>query len=118
MSAIAKTNLGNSDKYKELLLSKRKELINRLSKRRSQVAIEQEVDDEGAVALQSVIRDFTMTNLEREIRTLGEVELCLRLLNNGQYGKCGSCGTEIPAARLRALPWTRICIVCAGGGVK
>jgi RNA polymerase-binding transcription factor DksA len=69
-------------------------------------------------ALQDVIKELAATNMEREIRTLSEVELSLRLLESGQYGMCGSCGDEIPMARLQALPWTRICVVCAGGGIK
>ena len=106
------------ENFKEILLGKRDELIQQLTRRRSQVAIENDVDDEGAVALRNVSRDLTMANMEREVRTLAEVELSLRLLESGQYGLCGSCGDEIPAARLKALPWTRICITCAGGGVK
>jgi RNA polymerase-binding transcription factor DksA len=39
-------------------------------------------------------------------------------LKNGQYGRCGSCGVEIPAARLQAIPWTHVCVNCAGGGLK
>lgn len=31
----------------------------------------------------------------------------------GAYGVCIGCGGRIPAARLRALPHTRRCVVCA-----
>jgi DnaK suppressor protein len=108
----------NQETYRKLLLEKREELIKRLYERRSQIALEREPDDEGAFALQDVIKELAATNMEREIRTLTEVELSLRLLESGQYGLCGSCGDEIPAARLQALPWTRICVACAGGGIK
>jgi DnaK suppressor protein len=93
-------------------------LIKRLYERRSQIAVDRAPDDEGAFALQDVIKELAATNMEREIRTLTEVELSLRLLESGQYGLCGSCGDEIPTARLQALPWTRICVACAGGGIK
>jgi DnaK suppressor protein len=108
----------NLEMYRKLLLEKREELIKRLYERRSQIAVEREPDDEGAFALQDVIKELSATNMEREIRTLSEVELSLRLLESGQYGMCGSCGDEIPTARLQALPWTRICVVCAGGAIK
>jgi DnaK suppressor protein len=108
----------NLETYRKLLLEKREELIKRLYERRSQSAVEREPDDEGAFALQDVIKELSATNMEREIRTLSEVELSLRLLESGQYGICGSCGDEIPTARLQALPWTRICVVCAGGAIK
>jgi DnaK suppressor protein len=108
----------NQEMYRKLLLEKREELIKRLYERRSQIAVDRAPDDEGAFALQDVIKELAATNLEREIRTLTEVELSLRLLESGQYGLCGSCGDEIPTARLQALPWTRICVACAGGAIK
>jgi RNA polymerase-binding transcription factor len=108
----------NQEMYRKLLLEKREELISRLYERRSQIVADREPDDEGAFALQDVIKDLALTNMEREIHTLSEVELSLRLLESGQYGLCGSCGDQIPTARLQALPWTRICVVCAGGGIS
>jgi DnaK suppressor protein len=108
----------NQEMYRKLLLEKREELIKRLYERRSQIAVDRAPDDERAFALQDVIKELAATNLEREIRTLTEVELSLRLLESGQYGLCGSCGDEIPTARLQALPWTRICVACAGGAIK
>lgn len=106
----------NQEMYRKLLLEKREELIKRLHERRSQIAVDSAPDDE-AFALQDVIKELAATNMEREIRTLTEVELSLRLLQSGQYGLCGSCGDEIPTVRLQALPWTRICVACAGGGI-
>ncbi len=118
MLATTRKKKVNLEVYRRLLLQKREELISRLYERRSQIALEHETDDEGAFALQNVIKDLAVTNMEREIRTLREVELSLRLLEGGQYGMCGSCGEGIPMARLQALPWTRICVACAGGGIN
>jgi RNA polymerase-binding protein DksA len=118
MQASMRKKKVNSETYRKLLVEKREELISRLYERRSQIAVEREPDDDGAFALQDVIKDLALTNMEREIRTLSEVELSLRLMESGQYGMCGSCGDEIPTGRLQALPWTRICVVCAGGGIK
>jgi DnaK suppressor protein len=118
MQAPTRKKKVNPETYRKLLMEKREELIGRLYERRSQIAGEREPDDEGAFALQDVIKDLALTNMEREIRTLTEVELSLRLMESGQYGLCGSCGDEIPTARLQALPWTRICVACAGGGIK
>jgi DnaK suppressor protein len=118
MQAPTRKKKVNPEMYRKLLMEKREELISRLYERRSQIAVDREPDDEGAFALQDVIKDLALTNMEREIRTLSEVELSLRLMESGQYGTCGSCGDEIPTARLQALPWTRICVVCAGGGIN
>lgn len=85
--------------------------------RRSCYSGNREPDDEGAQALHSVTNDLAMANMEREVRTLAEIELSLRRIEAGEYGICGSCEERIPEARLRALPWTRLCVHCAGGGV-
>jgi RNA polymerase-binding transcription factor DksA len=44
---------------------------------------------------------------------LHEVKLALNKLENGTYGKCATCGHEIAAARLEALPFATECIGCA-----
>jgi RNA polymerase-binding transcription factor DksA len=31
----------------------------------------------------------------------------------GTYGTCERCGRAIGLGRLRALPWTRVCLACA-----
>jgi RNA polymerase-binding transcription factor DksA len=36
----------------------------------------------------------------------------------GEYGICASCGGPIGDERLAALPATRTCIACAGGGTS
>jgi len=118
MRIAPRRKVGNLETYKSLLVKEQAELVKRLYERRSQVASEHDVDDEAAHALESTLNDFTIGNMEREIRTLAEVELSLRLLDNGQYGWCGGCGCEIPVARLQALPWTRTCVNCAGGGIN
>jgi RNA polymerase-binding transcription factor DksA len=60
--------------------------------------------------------DFTEGELElRDLRAelahedsaLAEVEAALRRIREGRYGICEDTGARIPAARLRALPWTR-----------
>ena len=33
-------------------------------------------------------------------------------MDKGTYGVCRDCGDPIAAARLQAIPWTRVCIGC------
>ncbi len=105
----------NFDDFQELLTAKREELVKRLRDRRAQISADHEGEDEGDLALESVIKDLALANMELEIRMLAEVDLALRLLQSGAYGQCGSCGIEIPRNRLLAIPWTRVCVACAGG---
>jgi DnaK suppressor protein len=107
-----------TSQFRSLLEQQRDELIRRLYERRAEVHGDTDPDDEAAVTVQSVVKELALANMEREIRTLAEVELSLRRLATGEYGTCGGCGQQIPEARLRALPWTRLCVECAGGGIQ
>src|SRR3954451_2334876 len=40
------------------------------------------------------------------------VEDAIHRLEQGTYGVCTDCENEIAAARLEAVPWTRVCIDC------
>jgi RNA polymerase-binding transcription factor DksA len=45
---------------------------------------------------------------------LVDVEHALEKIGAGAYGSCESCQSEIPTARLEAMPAARFCITCAG----
>lgn len=47
---------------------------------------------------------------ENTEHNLEEVETALERIQTEQYGKCLECGTDIPYARLEAIPWTAYCI--------
>jgi DnaK suppressor protein len=34
-------------------------------------------------------------------------------MQEGSYGICRECGKPIDEARLKAIPWSRLCISCA-----
>lgn len=100
-----------------LLVAKRDELANRIEQRRQDIVVDREPDDEVGLALRNSSSGKAIANIEREVRMLSEIELALCLMDKGEYGICAVCGEAIPALRLRAIPWTRRCIDCAGGGV-
>jgi DnaK suppressor protein len=107
-----------SPKYKALekkLLSEQQELGQRIQSRLAEVSVEREPDDEVAQATYSVYRDMSAATLERERKTLEEIEGALKRMSKGEYGVCESCEGPISEARLRALPWARLCITCASG---
>jgi RNA polymerase-binding transcription factor DksA len=101
-----------------VLLAKREELIDRIYAHRSEITSVPTENSQAEVALHAVVRDLTYVSMENEIRTLAEVELSLHRLETGEYGLCGSCGESISTARLQAIPWTRVCLICAGGGIR
>ena len=44
---------------------------------------------------------------------LDEVEAAMRRLDQGVYGRCETCGEEIPASQLRTSPTARRCPTCS-----
>jgi DnaK suppressor protein len=49
---------------------------------------------------------------ERRKEIQGQIEEAVRLLFEGQYGRCVDCRMAIPLARLRALPFAIRCLTC------
>ena len=46
------------------------------------------------------------------VETLHEVDAALERIDKGTYGRCESCGDEIPAERMDARPVARLCLRC------
>jgi DnaK suppressor protein len=63
-------------------------------------------------ALDSVQDEISSQLAEVESRELARIEVALERMREGQYGVCEGCGTNIPLARLNALPYATLCIKC------
>lgn len=50
--------------------------------------------------------------VDRRARELKEVNRALEEIAAGRYGICRDCGGEIPAARLRVVPFATRCVSC------
>ena len=61
------------------------------------------------VASQVETDELLRRRLERRLSELDRVN---HRLEQGSYGLCESCGAEIPAERLLALPDTTMCVPC------
>ena len=49
---------------------------------------------------------------QTDAKILQAIEEALYRMEKGTYGVCRDCGDLIAAARLEAIPWTRVCISC------
>jgi DnaK suppressor protein len=47
-----------------------------------------------------------------------EIDDALRKIDRKSYGGCERCHQAIPKARLRALPFARLCVACKSGGLS
>ena len=91
-------------------LELRKTVTNRQQDGRNQGEdIAQDIADRAA---SSYNKEFLFTQSTNERQMLGMVDSALARIREGTYGECISCGNEINAKRLEAVPWTRYCIEC------
>ncbi len=49
---------------------------------------------------------------QTDAKILQAIEEALSRIDKGTYGTCRDCGEPISPARLKAIPWTRVCIAC------
>jgi DnaK suppressor protein len=49
---------------------------------------------------------------QTDAKILQAIEEALVRMDKGTYGICRDCGEPVAAARLEAIPWTRVCITC------
>lgn len=63
---------------------------------------------------EAVERLATTASARSIARSLEEVDHALTRLAEGGYGRCEVCSSDIPEARLEAIPWTSRCVSCAG----
>jgi len=106
---------------KEAILNMRQVLIKRRDALRKALAGDlsllkelraQTSGDVVDAALDSVQDEISSQLAEVESRELARIEYALQQMRNGHYGVCEGCGSNIPMARLNALPYATFCIKC------
>ncbi|MGB1199394.1 MAG: TraR/DksA family transcriptional regulator [Thalassotalea sp.] len=102
----------NLQQISTLLENKKQELIQRImaieadfKKGRSADFTEQTTESENDEVLDEIHREAKIE--------LQRVEDALTRIENGGYGKCAECESDIMPERLSALPYTTFCINCA-----
>lgn len=65
--------------------------------------------DDGVAVIE---REIALAYAERAREALTEIGAAAGRIQEGTYGHCEACGTEVPFERLEALPETRYCVAC------
>ncbi len=73
------------------------------------VEFEQGFADSGQATAEKV---KILSIAEGLVETLHEVDAALERIDKGTYGRCESCGDEIPPERMDARPVARLCLRC------
>jgi RNA polymerase-binding protein DksA len=100
--------------HRKRLAQELKNYQERVDRARQELQIDSDPDDDAGIASRNTYREATMGKLERDLQTIIEIERAIRRLDEGEYSTCVACESRIPEARLKAIPWTRTCIECAG----
>lgn len=95
---------------KATLESKLEELL-KLSGDRESLEIQPMADPLDQVR-SSTDRDMAVETLNQQARSIHEIRSALDRIEEGSYGRCERCEEQIPAKRLDALPWARMCVAC------
>lgn len=115
---MRKTSL---EKYRKLLLSRRKDLLKEMGLLESNISTtikestgdlssySYHMADQGTDAME---REMTFMLASKSGRLLYHIDEALRRVNDGSYGKCFTCGKQIQIGRLEAVPHARFCIEC------
>jgi RNA polymerase-binding protein DksA len=64
----------------------------------------------GETATATLGREIDYTLGENSEQVLAEINAALKRIEDGTYGQCKRCGTEISPERLEAHPWASLCI--------
>src|ERR1051325_9615372 len=59
-------------------------------------------------------REISLILTDRDRDKVGAIDEALGRIDDGSYGVCESCESEIAESRLVALPFTRLCVNCQG----
>jgi DnaK suppressor protein len=96
-------------KFRDVLRAKQAELNN--SRGLESIAIERSAD-ELEEADYKTAREMAIASLNRESAVRRSVESALYRAQDGSFGTCMHCESEISRRRLEAVPWAALCIRC------
>lgn len=101
-------------KFKNLLQARQHELarIVSVSQERGRSVVEDYPQDAAERASIFASKEFFFAHSTHGQRLLLMVREALERIDEGTYGQCVSCESEINSKRLEAVPWTRYCLQC------
>jgi DnaK suppressor protein len=100
---------------KDVLLTKRAEILAASTGTRALPASMDVNSRQGDLADQASGNNEVHIQLklkQTDAKILQAIEEALTRMEKATYGICRDCGEQIAAPRLKAIPWTRVCITC------
>ncbi len=107
-----KINTKKGEKYRQLLLDKRAEILADIT------VMEESIFQSGGelssmpvhmadIGSDNFEQEFSLGLMAEEKKILAEIDMALKRFDEGTYGICEGLGIPIEQTRLEAIPWTR-----------
>ncbi len=110
------------DYFKKLILQKKDELLDGLQHSLEDTLKKSPRDAAGDIsgyafhmadlATDTYDREFSLDLASNERQLLYEIDEALKKIEEGKFGICEECKSIITKSRLKAIPYTRLCLKC------
>lgn len=111
-----RTRFTNQERYltlRTMLEERRREVNDKLRSLRETVPVDAaDVRDAEERSVDDFVTEVDFALMQMKSETLKKIDQALSRLDEGTYGRCEECATEISAARLKALPFAALCRDC------
>jgi len=99
---------------RDKLVDMRRQVLREMSKdlKQGREGAKDEGMDTYDLASEERDREISFILTDREREKVQAIQEALERVDDGTYGMCDSCESEIAEARLAALPFTRLCVNC------
>ena len=108
------------DHFKQMLLQKRREIINNVNEMEDEALKQSRLDASGDLSSMPIHmadigtdnyeQEFALGLMDSERKLLREIDDALQRIEDKTYGVCEGTGKPIRKARLEAQPWARYCV--------
>ena len=122
MRAKKKFNKKNLIVFKKLILKRKEELLDGLKHSLEDTLKKSPRDAAGDIsgyafhmadlATDTYDREFSLDLATNERKLLYEIDEALKKIDDGDFGICEQCKSYIAKTRLKAIPYTRLCLKC------
>ena len=108
--------------FKKLILKKKDELLDGLKHSQEDTLKKSPREAAGDIsgyafhmadlATDTYDREFSLDLASNERQLLYEIDEALKKIQDGRFGICEECKSPITKRRLKAIPYTRLCLKC------
>ncbi len=117
-----KLNKKELTEYKKLIVKRKSEILDAIERISEDTLKKSQKDASGDisgytfhmadVATDNYDREFSLGLASNDRQSLYELDDAIKRIEEGTFGVCEECKTLLTKARLKALPYARLCLKC------